>query len=331
MSLVRLDDISNIVVVGDLHLNSSTPQSRIDDYGDTCLKKLKQVLRICRKNNYELVVLTGDIFHKNKQPMKFINKVVEIFKRFRDSGISVYSITGNHDLAYDKIEYLNQSPLGNLLVSGIVDHLDELKIKSKEGYNIYLKGFDFSDKVESVKEDISSTIKICVAHRYFERFDREFLNTKNIKELGYDIYLLGHDHVSYKPKRIDNSYLLRPGSLLRGSSHDYQLERDVVLDVIKFNGSKERPKLSFGREKLDISDAEQVFTKSVFNKKEDQDREERVLSSISEGIDDLLSKMEDMGDENSIYKYLDTMDIEDSVKERIEMYLSNYGIYRMGV
>lgn len=324
----KLEDINKIAIVGDTHLNSTTPQSRIDDYGNTCLDKMSQIYRKCIDNDYKILIITGDIFHKNKQPLKFINKSLELFKKIRDAGIETYVIMGNHDLAYNKVEYVDQSPLYSLLVSGIVEILDELVVKVN-GYEVYIRGFNFPEKVEKNKSN--NKISICVAHRYFEKYDKEFLTSKELKRLGYDIYVLGHDHVSYKPTRVGNTYLLRPGSLMRGTSHDYQLERDVYMNIIKLNGDSERPKLSFKRDVLDIKPANKVFTSSVLREKDKEESEDGdILSSLAEDLDNLLDKMSSVNSENSIYDFLDSVDVKAGVKERIELYLTNNGIYRMG-
>lgn len=316
-----------ILSSGDLHLNSSTPKSRIDsDYGQTCINKLKQIYKICKNEDVEIVIVPGDIYHKNNQPLKFINKVAKTFKKFKNAGIEIFAIAGNHDLSYDKIKYLDNSPLGNLLISELIKPLDEIQLSIDNEYDVYIKGYNFPEKVE--KSEDKGDINICVSHRYFEKYDREFLTSKDLKNLGYDIYILGHDHVSFKPQKVGNSYLLRPGSLLRGTSHDYQLERGVYVDIIEFEWNGNKPKVNFKRKEIKTISAEKVFTSAVFGTSESEDRGD-VLTNISESLDSLLDKMNSVGNVSSIYKFLDEVDVRDEVKEIIEMYLDNYGIYRV--
>jgi DNA repair exonuclease SbcCD nuclease subunit len=317
--------ISNILFVGDIHLNSSTPQSRIDDYSITSINKLKQIRKICENNGYEVVILTGDIFHKNRQPLSYLNKVVETFKSFRDRDIKVYTIAGNHDLSYDKMEYIDHSPLGNVLTSDIVMHLDELEIETETGYKVKVKGFDYPDELEPSNTD---DISICIAHRFYENmYEDKSITKKDVEDLGYDIYVLGHDHRRYQYKKIGGSFVIRPGSVMRGTSHNYNLEREVFVDAIKFNGEKNRPKISFVKHKLNIAPAEQVFTASVFGDKENDGVD--MITDLSEDINNLLDQMDSVQGENPVYQIMDDMKIDEEVKERIETYLSNYGIYRM--
>lgn len=315
-----------LLFTGDWHLNSSTPKSRIDDYADTTLKKLKQIKDICVENDIKVVIQSGDLFHKNRQPLSYVNRVLEVLKGFRDEGIQIYAIAGNHDLAYGKLRYLNKSPLGNVFMSELVKPLDELSIKTSEGYEVKVNGFHYPDEIESAED---SDISICVAHRFYNyKFEKKSLRKEDIKELGYNIYLLGHDHINHKPKQVEGSVILRPGSVLRGSSYTYNLERDVWCEIIKFNGEENKPKLSFGRKKLDIYPAEQIFTSAVFHKQDEEEEEFNSISELTENIDELLNQMENVKSQNPVYTVLDEMRIEEEVKERIELYLNNFGIYR---
>lgn len=322
MGVVIINKIKKILSVGDVHFNYATPESRIDNYRDTCIKKIRQVRGICEKEGYKVVVMTGDLFTHNRQPLEYINKVISEFIKFKELGIDVYTISGNHDLSYNRMDYLDRSPLGNMIYSGVVKHLDEIDIETKEGYKVYLKGFDYPEELDSINKD---GIKICVAHRYFENYNEDYITKEDIEKLGYHIYILGHDHVSYKPQRVGNRYLIRPGSLTRGTSHNYQLERDVVVDGIVFNGSKDRPKLTLKRHKLDIRPAKQVFTDKVFEEDDDLDNN----YDLVEGIGELLDKMSAEGEETSVYNVIDEMDLDKSVKERVELYLSNKGMLRV--
>ena len=87
--------VLKIAVVGDLHLNSSTPKSRVDDYPTTCINKLETLRLHLLKNGCTDLILLGDIFHKPSQPVKFLNRVLREFLLFKSSGIKVRAIAGN--------------------------------------------------------------------------------------------------------------------------------------------------------------------------------------------------------------------------------------------
>ena len=324
MITIKSDSITH---VGDIHCNSVTPRSRLDDFSVTSLSKLRQVKDICIKNEYKLVIISGDTFHRNKQPVSYLNAVKRVFKEIKDSGIIVYVICGNHDLLYDKMENLDRSPLGNLLLAGdLIRPLDELLVKTSQGFDIYIKGFDFPDEISPVNTKIDCNLSMCVAHKFFNgAYGVDNLTTEDVNGLGYGVYALGHDHISYEPVRTEKSLVVRPGSLLRGTSHDYNLTREVCIDTLKFTANVGKLKLNFVRDKLDIEVAENVFSSAVFHKKQENPD---LMLNLSDSIDNLLIKMSNIKGGSSVYTVLDEMDVSDEIKERIEMYLENYGIFR---
>ena len=70
-----------------MHLNSSTPKSRIDDYPQTMINKLDILRNAMIARGVKYVICGGDIFHKAKQPSDFEYKVANEFLKFREAGI----------------------------------------------------------------------------------------------------------------------------------------------------------------------------------------------------------------------------------------------------
>lgn len=89
------EDDCKFAFVGDMHLNSSTPKSRIDDYPQTMINKLDILRNAMIARGVKYVICGGDIFHKAKQPSDFEYKVANEFLKFREAGIEVFSIFGN--------------------------------------------------------------------------------------------------------------------------------------------------------------------------------------------------------------------------------------------
>lgn len=66
---------------------------------------------------------------------------------------------------------------------------------------------------------------------------KESLFEKDVAELGYYIYLLGHDHSVYPLTKVFDSLIVRSGSLLRGTSSFNDMNREVYIVDILINGS----------------------------------------------------------------------------------------------
>jgi DNA repair exonuclease SbcCD nuclease subunit len=88
-------DVFRVTFIGDCHFNNVTPKSRIDDYPQTCIDKLELLRVRMLERKSKVLVMVGDIFHKPKQPVEFLVRVIQEFNKFKKSGIRVFTIVGN--------------------------------------------------------------------------------------------------------------------------------------------------------------------------------------------------------------------------------------------
>lgn len=322
--------IKNVAIVGDPHLNSSTPASRVDDFAITSIEKLDSLLKICKVKDISTVVFLGDMFHKPQQPIGYLYRVINALNQFRLNNIDLYSIVGNsHDVPYDKVSYLPRTSLGLLFTTGVVKQLEYEKFITKEGYDVSFFGYPYEVPIKSTVERESelSKINVCVAHRFYNyAYSSSSLSKAKIKELGYSIYCLGHEHQPHDLENLDGQLIVRPGRFMRGTSDKYNIEdTSVYIDVIRFNGSKEEPRVTIVREIVPTKTASEVFNIKSLTK----DNSEKSLSNLSQRVDELLSKM-DINDysQSSVYTVLDSLDVDIRIKDRIETYLQSQGIYR---
>ena len=267
-----------IAIVGDAHLNSTKPISRLDDYPETCLRKISEIGIHCVRKGIEHIVLLGDVWHKNQQSITYINKVIKLFDKLRRDGLKVHSIIGNHELSFEKIENLERSPLQTMFVSGVLNHLKTLDLGE-----VVLHGFDYPE--ELTKAPDNGKYNVCVAHRFYNYNLSEYtLREKHVKHLGYSAMLLGHDHQIYDPLRVGETLIIRPGSLMRGTTHSYNLTREPSFDILKVDRETYREIV----ETITIPHlpAREVFTTQslVKNKKDDTD-----LLIASQQMDELIA------------------------------------------
>lgn len=301
--------------VGDLHLNSSTPSSRVDDYAETSLEKLETLSETLRGLNIRTILLAGDVFHKNQQSLIYLGKVFETFVKLRELGFEVYTIYGNHDLAFDKTENIDKSPLWLLVQAGLIYPLKTLVL----GNGVEVEGTHYPEDICGAGEGN----KISLSHRFFE----SDLSSRSYKEdelisLGYQMYLMGHDHVPYDTYTMGNGVkVVRPGSFMRTTAHGYNLIRDVFVGIVNSED------MSVELIKLKVRPAESVFSSAVINSTELSMK--KVNIELQYQIGQLLDKMEGQnGSGGSVYAYLDAMDVGVEVKTRVEEYLIQNNIYR---
>lgn len=321
-----------VLVLGDIHLDSQTPSSRLDDYSVTIIDKLHKVFNICIENNIKIVIQLGDFFNRTSVSQSFLNIVLKTLRKFKENGIDIYGILGNHDLIYDRLDTLDRTAIQTVLLAGLITPLRNLTI-DLEPYKVSFVGFHYPEQIISKKEyEIQFGTHLgeksfCVAHQFFNdsRSMNDNITPEFAKELGYDGYLLGHDHIDYQPVRSkDGGYLLiRPGALSRGTSDIYNLSRGVFVTMLQFTSDGK-----FGCKTIEvpIAPADEVFKTRAFDK--DKSGVE-ALAILKSKVETLLSKLEEeQASTSDIFSIIDSMELEPEVIKLVTKYLNERGIYR---
>ena len=297
--------MSKILFIGDPHLNYQTPQSRKDVYPQTMLEKIKAVANIANTQDIDDVIFLGDMFHQRYQPYSYMMKCFMAFKEFKKAP---YSIIGNHDIIFERMDTFEESPLNFLFMTGVVKHLDTL-----EYGDVIIKGFDYTSPI--TPNDISDKYVVCVAHQYYNTpLYKFYIKPEEALGLKYPAYVLGHDHSVYDDISNDKFTIVRPGSLSRGTAHSSNLMRDVygvIFDTIT---------KTFTRITIPSQKATDVFKEIKY-----------VEKSLETSVDEIIEKM-DFSTDKSIYDMLD--DAKDVPKEVIDLiiqYLEANGIFRKGI
>ena len=322
-----------IVFVGDTHLSANTPSSRKEtneEYRALQIKKLKYIYEdLTDKDDW--VIILGDVFHSSALSMmsgtpKFYNDIIDIMKSRR-----TLTIIGNHDMYYRNEDSHNVTILDNLFKTG-VEHLEYESLYISDGdssktINIY--GVDYGHDFPKLESN-PSNFNIIVAHSFFE--DRFYgaegnsnLTESAIEQLGqYDLVVLGHDHAAYPITTANNgkTIVVRPGSLLRGTSHTCQINRIPQVAVL------DTETLECKYEVLPVAPGKEVFKEKVILEKDIDVNVENILENMSsfdrtQSIYQFIKSQETRGKEVFGDRYYDVINI-------IEQYLDTFGIIKGG-
>jgi hypothetical protein len=102
----------------DVHLSDDKPQSRLDDWATTVLRKLEAVGIIARRMGAQGVIDGGDFFNI-KSPIRNSHALIQrVMAVHRVYPCPVWSCVGNHDCVYGDYSFLPQQPLGVLYEAG---------------------------------------------------------------------------------------------------------------------------------------------------------------------------------------------------------------------
>lgn len=321
---------NKLLFVGDPHLDSSTPSSRVDDYASTSIEKLYALKNLCLVRDVKAVVLLGDVFNKHDQSNTYLNKVMKVFSDFKKENIEVYTIVGNHDLSFERMDTLPRSPLQMLFTADLIKHLDNFIIDTGE-YTVRVQGLDYPDDPVPLTDldGDKGTLSVLCAHRFFNYAynDPHNLTSEDCVNLGYTIYAMGHDHMQYDVDKNNKFWVVRPGSFMRTSSHQYNMTRGIAADEIQFAGTKECPQVIFVRNTITSKPASEVFSTSVFQRSEEKSLD-AMMETLHERVGNMLAQMDVRHDTKDIYKVLDEICTDPEVKACIETYLSIGGYSR---
>lgn len=303
--------MSKIYFIPDVHLQEQSPRSRKDAYPTTILEKLEAVVDIVNNNDGTCIFL-GDVFNAVNLPTNYLYRAVDTFKKFKKVPYIIY---GNHDIPRNNQELMDRSPLGLLVNTGLVQELQHLEIEGR----VVIEGSHYTQVIPNANQ-LTSTIspmkKICVAHAFFED---KFAETHNLKiedcvKLGYDYYVLGHDHTPYDDYKAKSFTVYRIGSLSRGTANENQLVRDKVF-ILEYDTALD----AFTKIPVPCLPAQEVFKESIFMRKEEDMNMDKIL-------DNLVFTSND-----SIYDILDKSEQTKEVKDIVEQYLQGAGIFRENI
>ena len=326
-----------LIFVGDTHLMSNAPSSRKEtneEYRELQMRKLKYIYENIADKD-DIIFITGDVFHSSALSMmsgtpKFYNDIIDLMNIRK-----TYTIIGNHDMYYRNEDVNNVTILDNLLKTG-VEHLSHLSLYSENNLNkINIFGVDYGHDFPRLGNINDNEYNIVVAHAFFE--DNFYGSTGNhnltieaINQLGkYDAVVLGHDHSSYPEVDIDNNItferktrIIRPGSLMRGTSHTCQINRVPCVSVFDIET------LSWKYVPITNVPGQEVFKEKVILEKEIDINIENIIQNMdgydkSIGIYNFIKSQESRGKEVFGDRYYDIINI-------IKQYLETYGFIDNG-
>lgn len=88
-----------ILQINDPHISDQPPSSRTLSYRDDMIEKLRQAMLIGNREQAELVIITGDLYHRKNAHHTTHQTVQDVRRALAESACPVVIIPGNHDAA----------------------------------------------------------------------------------------------------------------------------------------------------------------------------------------------------------------------------------------
>lgn len=296
----------------DIHLSSINPGSRIDNYTDAVFNKIEYLFKRCKEEN-AILLLGGDLFMTPTMPDYIKNRLKTIILQ---SKIRVLSIVGNHDLLYYNEEYIDRTSFQSLVSPGVIEYLGDFVNNTVTVDDWNIVGHIFGKPFPEVTNEKS----IILSHSFYDykKEGEKLLVTRDeVNKSNAWVVCFGHDHNQYPVENNNNTLVVRPGALTRGTSHTENRIRQVGFAVITVD-----------KDKVDLKYETIPFAlkfEEVFRQNYEVTREHKVTSfdEIQKFIDDLRSTKIEI----NAYDILLGMNKSDKIVKRCTNYMEAVGLF----
>jgi len=256
-----------LIILGDLHIRSSNPESRIDDYKKSMFEKLNYVFDYAydKVQSDATILLPGDVFDSPIQSNATLAKVIELFKFYEHQ---YQIIWGQHDL---KFRNKGNTALDVLLSGGIVQYSKQTTLSE----SVFLYSVSWG---EDISEITTSGFNILLIHKMIveeklweEQVEFEWANTI-LRRTKFDLIVSGDNHKSFFVNYKDRT-LINCGSLMR-------INRDQINHkpcFVIYNTNTRTYKIHY----IPIQPAEEVFDMQKIGVEKERDEK---LAAFVDGL-----------------------------------------------
>lgn len=264
----------------DVHAADRSPDSWKGDYPAEIWSNLEQIGRLAQDHQVTAVLDGGDFFHVKAPTRNSHGLVAKVARVHAAYPCPVWSIEGNHDMAYNQLETIERQPLGVLYDSGVFRNLREEVFGTVRVVGVPFvpdRGLDF---LRTIKKQPGDTKLIAIVHAlagksppgHVEDFFGEpvFRYADLIFDGGPDVWCFGHWHKDQGIELIDGRWFVNQGAVSRGALVRENLERTPKVALIEVDG----PDLNVTSIPLKVAPAAEVFDLA---RKERRDKEGEVI------------------------------------------------------
>ena len=261
-----------IGIVGDLHI-APVPSSRIDDYFEAGLYKIEQISQNC-----DAVIFLGDIFTHSKVEEHYINQLIRHLNYCKITyNVQFHTIIGNHDVANEREDNLDNSSLGVLYNAGVINVIQPQDALHLDRYHFHTVPVNYKQAKQYLQQTTyEGNNNILLLHHEYETGINCFTYNDFLSK-NCNMIFLGHDHKPLEGGRIvyPDMTVYRSGSIMRNRGDDYNFTRTLYYYVLH-NGNVSCKAVDF-KPAQDVFKLE-VLTKQNYNK-------QKFVESLNEVID----------------------------------------------
>jgi len=285
------------VFSADLHLRSTVPVARKDDYFTTQGKLIKWLRETFP---YYVQICAGDIVDRSRERAEPLT-----FASYLDDELPLlHGVYGNHDELHHNIELWKKTTLGFLEKTGRFRRLDKPTTfeTEEEGVDpVRVYGYNYGEIIEHVPA-LKTITQIAVWHGYVSQEPDPHMDGKIARDLlkefpEYDIILTGDNHQCFV-EEMDGRVLINPGSFKR----DTAAQKEHCPHVFVFDAATKKLEAVSVPIEWDILDDSHI---------EYEEARDQRLEALGKKFSEVRGLTLDYRD--NLLKYIRTNDVDDGI------------------
>ena len=300
----------------------SKPVGRTDNFHDEIMDKLAFLVGYCVENDIPNIVTTGDILDIKAPSLydfKAVKEISDVLTDIKDSGITLMSIAGNHDLPSSSIDKKEDSVYQYFVDHGLIVDIESSNLDE-------ICGLDYRPKLDTLFQWLEEAPlkEIIVVHEhlfptkedytgfgtytYYQNVADAINSNKNSK---CKYVVAGHLHKGFATQEVDGITFINPWSFTRLARDSYAVNNDhkpqfVVLDTD--TGKVET-----------IEIPHKPFSEAFI------EAEVKRNLNLDVTIKEFISKLNDFSNDGNIDNLLEGVELEGEVRAKVKYYIEKAG------
>jgi predicted phosphodiesterase len=224
----RKDNRPTAILTADLHIRTSSPLCRTDDFLEAQRAKFETLAKLQSWYNCP-ILCAGDLTNKwNSSP----ETLSLAFKYLM--GLEIVAVPGNHDLPAHNLNRLQESAYWTLVCGEVVTDLSDGEVWDDSTYEVH--GYPYG---EPLRHTMGGKTKVALVHHYVYKGRKPFPGQlKRVTDLmdslkGYKLIITGDNHIPFSLFH-NGQWLVNPGSFTRQKANEQHRPR-VYLWFAKNN------------------------------------------------------------------------------------------------
>lgn len=306
----------------DPHFSAVAPASRIDNYQETCFRKLDEIKAIAEKEKADVILCSGDFFHLKswmRNPYSLTNRLIDYFNSLPCETIGIF---GDHDLPDRNADSLGRQPLSTLCKASKLRLLNKGEFARLD--NVWITG---SPKTDNYEADITNYVPepapAGLTHIHMSHGDlypnppvyEPYTLYSRLAGSTVDFHFNGHIHDDMGQVNVNaRTTIINRGSMTRGSLTESNINRKITVTLI----DTEHPFTNKGGIKyFELKSAlapEKIFD---LKKREECDKAEAEINRLGELIKAESQNVELSGPESIRHMVKELTSVKQPVKDKI--------------